>query len=233
MKRPIYYAGWTLWYLLSLFVWRIFLKHNINIKCVLILSIILGLLIGAIDKYNFLLVFSRTFTFLAFFLFGYYSNSSIIKKVKNYSKIVSSLGLICMGLFAFLITKYELISYKFLYMSESYKNFGLKIFQGILLRILFYILAILVSIFVINLVSSRKQSLSKLGSNTLIIYLGHIYILRWINKLVPDTNSTIIILFISLAFSILICLILSLPILINIYKYVFGKINYCMDNIIS
>jgi len=68
LDRPIYYAGWTLWYLLSLFLWRFFLKDIIKVKWILGLSIILGLLIGFYDMSIDLLSFSRTFAFFPFFL---------------------------------------------------------------------------------------------------------------------------------------------------------------------
>ncbi|WP_026883133.1 acyltransferase family protein [Clostridium akagii] len=226
-KFPIYYAGWTLWYLLSLFIWRFFLIDIIKVKWLLGLSIILGLFVGFDDKYVYLLSFTRTFAFLPFFLFGYYSNNITIKKIKSYPKIISVLGLISIGSFAFLITKYSVVNYRFLYMSESYKSFGLGVVQGMLLRALFYILAIIVSIFIINLVSNRKFNLSKIGANTMIIYLGHIYAIRFIDTWVPTLNSLTGNLLIIVIFSIIICAILSLPIFYKIYNYVFTKINYC------
>lgn len=231
-KFPIYYAGWTLWYLLSLSVWRFFLKDIIKIKWVLGLSIILGLLVGFIDKYIDLLSFSRIVAFLPFFLFGYYSNDSTISKIKSYSKVISVLGLIAIGLFAFLITNYNIINYGFLYMSQSYKSFGLGMVQGVLLRILFYILAVLASIFIISLVSSKKVKLSKIGTNTLMIYLGHIYFIRILNQLMPTSNWTIVSLCSIVVFSILTCLILSLSVFHDVYTYVFAKINHCIDTVL-
>lgn len=229
---PIYYAGWTLWYLLSLFFWRFFLKDIIKIKWVLGLSIVLGLSVGALDKYMDLLSFSRTFAFLPFFLLGYYSNKTIINKINKFSKIISILGLISIGSFAFLINKYEIIDYKFLYMSQSYKSFGLGIFQGVLLRALFYILALVISIFIINLISIKKMNLSKLGGKTLIIYLGHIYLIRLFYNLLPGFNSTIDDLISIIIISIIICAILSMPTFFNLYNYYFGKINYYINTIL-
>lgn len=194
------------------------IKHNIRF-------------VGFVDNNNDLLAFSRTFAFLPFFLLGYYSNNSTINKIKKCPKVISILGLVSIGSFAFIVTKYELINYKFLYMSQSYRSFDFGIFQGILLRALFYILSILVSIFVINLVSSRKFNLGKIGEKTLIIYLGHIYVIILLYKLVPTCNSTIADLCTIIVLSILTCGVLSLPIFSNIYNYVFGKINYCIDTI--
>lgn len=227
-KFPIYYPGWTLWYLLSLFFWRFFLIDLIKIKWVIVLSIILGLLVGFNGKFIDLFSFSRTFAYLPFFLLGYYSNDSTINKIKKYSNVISILGLIIIGAFAFLVTKYEIIDYKFLYMSQSYKSFGFGIYQGILLRILFYILATLISVFVMNLFSRKKLNLSKIGGETLVIYLGHIYLIRLLETFLPIFDSTIANLSVVIIFSILTCMILSLPIFLKIYNYIFGKINYCI-----
>src|SRR5665648_937754 len=149
---PIYSAGWTLWYILSLFFWRFFLKDLIKIKWILGLSIVLGLLVGIVDKYGYILSFSRTFAFLPFFLVGYYSDNSTINKIKAFPKVISILGLTSIGVLAFSIANYNLLDYKFLYMAQPYESTGLGVVQGILLRAIFYLLAIAMSSFVINLV---------------------------------------------------------------------------------
>ena len=228
---PLYYAGWTLWYLISLFFWRFFLKDIIKVKYILLLSIILGLIVGFSNKYMDFLSFSRTIAFLPFFLLGYYSNSSTINKIKKYSKAKSILGLITFVVLAFLITKYGNINYKFLYMSESYTSSGFGMLQGIILRALFYVFAILVSVFIINLVSSKKLNLSKIGGATLIIYLGHIYLIRFFSTLIPAFISPLLNLCIIIISSFLICWVLSLPILFHVYKYVSAKINHSIHNI--
>lgn len=61
--------SWTLWYLLSLFYWRISLKYLVKIKYIIPISVLVSLYIGTIGirEYS----FSRTFAFLPFFLLGY------------------------------------------------------------------------------------------------------------------------------------------------------------------
>lgn len=228
---PIYYPGWTLWYLLSLFVWRFFLKDIIKIKWALGLSLMLGLLVGLVDNYSSLLSFSRIFAFLPFFLLGYYANNSTINKIKAYPKVISMTGLIVIGLFSFLMAKYNVLDYKFLYLSNSYQSFGLGAVQGSLLRTIAYLITLLVSVFVINLVPSRKFKFSKLGANTMMIYLGHIYMLKYLNRFVPVFDSPIANLGIMILYSILICALLSLPIFMNIYKFVFGSLNYAIGRL--
>ncbi|HZK56479.1 MAG TPA: acyltransferase family protein [Desulfosporosinus sp.] len=219
---PIYYAGWTLWYLLSLFFWRFFLKDLIRIKWILGISIVLGLLVGFID-HGAMLSLSRTFAFLPFFLLGYYTKGSMIRKIKGTPKVISLIGLMAIGALAFSIAGYQGLDYKFLYMSQSYESLGLGVGQGSLLRIIGYMVALLVSLFVINLVPSRKLNLSRIGANTMVVYLGHIYILRFLNGFVPTFHSSLANFLITLGFSVLICVVLSLPSFMKLYNVVFGK----------
>src|SRR5665648_805103 len=186
-KFPLYSAGWTLWYILSLFFWRFFLKNIIKIKWILGLSIVLGLLVGIVDKYGSVLSFS--------------------------------------------IANYNLLDYKFLYMAQPYESTGLGVVQGILLRAIFYLLAIAMSSFVINLVPRRKLAFSKLGASTMVIYLGHIYMLKFLNGFIPTFNSSFANLGITLVYSILICVVLSLPIFTKLYNAVFGNFNYVLDRL--
>ncbi|HZK85628.1 MAG TPA: acyltransferase family protein [Desulfosporosinus sp.] len=230
-KFPLYSAGWTLWYILSLFFWRFFLKNIIKIKWILGLSIVLGLLVGIVDKYGSILSFSRTFAFLPFFLVGYYSDNSTINKIKAFPKVISILGLTSIGVLAFSIANYNLLDYKFLYMAQPYESTGLGVVQGILLRAIFYLLAIAMSSFVINLVPRRKLAFSKLGASTMVIYLGHIYMLKFLNGFIPTFNSSFANLGITLVYSILICVVLSLPIFTKLYNAVFGNFNYVLDRL--
>ena len=228
---PIYYAGWTLWYLLSLFFWRFFLKDLIKIRWILGLSIVLGLLVGFVDQYSNILSLSRTFAFLPFFLLGYYANNSTIKKITSYPKVISMVGLMSIGALSFSIAKYNILDYKFLYMSQSYVSLGLGVGQGTLLRIIGYLLAILVSLFVINLVPRRKLKISKIGANTMVIYLGHIYILKYLNRFVPTFDSAMANFLITLVFAVFICALLSLPSFMKLYSFVFGKFNDGLDRL--
>jgi fucose 4-O-acetylase-like acetyltransferase len=222
---PIFYPGWTLWFLLSLFFWRFLLKDIAKINRIVCLSIIMGLLVGLVGKYSTLLSFSRTISFLPFFLLGYFTDNETIKKIKNCSSLLMSLGLAVFGVIAFLITKYNVIHYQFFYMSQAYQSFGLNIGQGIFLRILFYLFAIGISICLINLTPDKKLRLSSLGERTLIVYLGHIYLITVASRWIQPFHSTFSNLLLVLILSIFIVGILSLPVFTSIYHHVFGKIG--------
>ncbi|MDZ4957068.1 hypothetical protein GNF51_14935, partial [Clostridium perfringens] len=88
----VLYPGWTLWYLLSLFFWRITLKYLVKIKYILILSFVMGILIGLIPSVGSVLSISSTVVFLPCFLLGYYANEEHLNKIKSFNEKYSILG---------------------------------------------------------------------------------------------------------------------------------------------
>lgn len=224
----IFNPGWTLWYLLSLFFWRFFLKDIIMIKktsLVLCISVFLGLLVGIVDKNTAFLSFSRTFAFLPFFLIGYYVDSNLIRKIKEVPKILSMIGIILIGTITCMIINNFSLKYTILYLSVSYKDLGLTFAQGILLRSIFYVFSIVMCIFIINLMSVSEHKISQIGRKTMIIYIGHIYFIFLIRNLIPVYKSALVNDGITLVSAIIIVLILSLNIFEKVYNNFFRTIN--------
>lgn len=89
----LFNPGWTLWYLISLFIWRLSIKYLVKVKFILIISIILSLFISIIPSSNSLGFILRTVTFLPFFLIGYYTKEHNIRYIKTISNGLS-LGVI-------------------------------------------------------------------------------------------------------------------------------------------
>ena len=76
---------WTLWYLLSLIFWRIILRYSSNYLLnrpylYLGITIFLSMIVGVIFTHGRILSIQRTFTFLPFFLMGYYFKKDLIKQ---------------------------------------------------------------------------------------------------------------------------------------------------------
>ncbi|MDF2612723.1 MAG: hypothetical protein K0S71_509 [Clostridia bacterium] len=173
---PVIYPGWTLWYLISLFFWRVTLKYVIRIKYIIPLSIVCGLLIGAMPRGGIVLSLSRTISFLPFFLIGYYTNEANLIKVSKISKRLSLAGISAAVLLAFYLGKHNLIDYNFLYHSQSYGFSGLSNNEGILFRAAIYIGSTILSICVLNLIPRKKVFFTSVGEKTMNIYLFHPYL---------------------------------------------------------
>ncbi len=172
----IIYPGWTLWYLISLFFWRVSLKYLVKIPYIIPVSILAGLLIGLLPRGGVVLSVSRTITFLPFFLIGYYMKEDVLLKVSMVGKRFSLIGvLIGIGV-AIWVGKTGYVNYEFFYNSHSYLESGLTTTQGLLFRGALYVGAALLSICVLNLIPRQRTFFTQLGERTMNIYIFHPYL---------------------------------------------------------
>lgn len=73
-KINFFYPGFTLWYILSLFFWRFFLKDIIKVNSkilIIVSSILFGLAVGLVENNEYFLSFARTISFFPYFIMGY------------------------------------------------------------------------------------------------------------------------------------------------------------------
>ena len=221
---PLLYPGWTLWFLLSLFFWRISLKYLVKIKYILPISFLLGLIVGLVSNGS-ILSFSRTIVFLPFFLLGYYCNMDKLKKIDD--SINAWIALFGVALFvalALFLADKNIIDYKFLYGSYSYSELGLNLWQGILYRTLLYLSSIALSIFVCAITPIRKTFYTSIGKSTMYIYAFHTYLVLIVFYLIPQWDSHILTNWVILISPLFITYILSLKIFEKAYNGLFKTI---------
>ncbi len=172
--------GYGLWYLLSLFFWRTFLPAADRIKYVFWFSILLALFIGVIDFKSDLLSISRTICFFPVFLFGYYFKD--LKEKFTFNKYLSA------GAFAILITAATLFfTFKtngLLMLKTSYVDMHMGNMEGIILRLIVISVGILCCILLFNIMTSKKTFLTKMGRNSLAIYVLHLYFVSYLPYIV-------------------------------------------------
>ncbi|QAS60730.1 acyltransferase family protein [Clostridium septicum] len=221
----VLYPGWTLWYLLSLFFWRISLKYLIKIKYILPISFICGLLIGMLPSGSSVLAISRTITFLPFFLLGYYTKEKDFMEIQKSNKLISVIVIILFAYGAFYISKNNLIDYRFLYNSSTYYESGLTVFQGMFFRVLLYIGAIIFSICTINLTPKVKVIYSYIGKATMNIYVFHIYLVLLVYFFIPKWNLDYIRNTLLLLSPFLIIYILAKKPVTKVYDSIFYPVN--------
>ena len=208
---PILYPGWTLWFLLSLFFWRISLKYLVEIKYILPISFVLGLLVGFVPNGS-ILSFSRTIVYLPYFLLGYFSNLETIKKYidkVNLNIGGSIIGMFLFSILAFYIAENSIIDYKFLYGSYSYLELDMNIFKGLIYRSTLYIISILLSLLVCGIIPRKKTLYSSMAKSTMYVYAFHTYIVIAIYSLMPLWDKNMLSNWIILLSPILITYVLS------------------------
>lgn len=203
--------GWTLWYLLSMFFWKIFLKDLVRIKYVFSLSILIGIGVGILNEFGTTLSLSRTFVFLPFFLLGYFTKRETLFTLKKPTRLFS-MGIILLTIGCSVLISYlKFIPVEFLYGSESFLSATIPIWIGILSRCAIYILGFSFIFVLVNIVSDKPSFFSQLGKNTFPIYILHTYLLMivfGIHYVVPSIWGRI---FISLLGTISITFLLSRP----------------------
>lgn len=221
---PLLYPGWTLWFLLSLFFWRISLKYLVKIKYILPISFVLGLVVGLVSNGS-ILSFSRTVVFLPFFLLGYYTDMEKLKKVDDKVNIwIAILGLTIFVALALFIAENKILDYKFLYGSYSYTELGLSIWKGIFYRIVLYLSSIILSIFVCAITPNKKTFYSEMGRSTMYVYAFHIYVVILIFYFIPTWDKHILTNWVIIISPLFITYILSLKIFERIYNGLFKSI---------
>lgn len=221
--------GWTLWYLLSLFFWRISLKYLVKFRHVLILSFLVGALVGVIPSVGSVLSISRTLVFLPFFLLGYYTKEEHLIKISNFNKLLSLLGIIIFLFFAIYIVKMDLFDYKFLYYSYSFKELGVSLINGVIFRLILYASSIIFSICVVALVPKKARPYTNLGKATMNIYVFHIYLVMLVYFLIPKWNIGLVQNIVILLSPLLIIYILSRRRVNKVYEGIFYPVNISID----
>lgn len=161
-----------LWYLLCLFYWRTFLPAIDKLKYPILLSVIPVLYLGTL-KINFdFLAISRAISFLPIFLFGFYFKE-IKEKIQIKNIYIALIGfIVSLSIFAFVIQNHgAVMSFK-----RSYSELGLSDPKGILLTLFVLIASMVVLTLLYYFMTSKKTFLTKIGKNSLVVYVFHFYI---------------------------------------------------------
>lgn len=163
----------SLWYLMSLFFWRIATPYLKRIPGNLFIAITGGLLIGFTQLGNFFSI-PRTLFFYPFFLAGYYFQENWFDTVRRHWKSFT-IGLAAApGLLGgwVLFTGQELTPFIF-YGRYSYADMGLTNGVGLLVRLVCYGISFLAIFAVCAIIPRKKHFYSILGVRTMSIYLFH------------------------------------------------------------
>lgn len=171
----------ALWYLLTLFYYRFLLKDLVRIKKILPISIVISLMAGFVPFLDSTLSLGRTFSFLPFFLLGYFFKGEWIEKLRAIPKAVGFLALAALICISVSIAFLHLFPLSVLYMKASYGATGLTWYHGIAARTAILLISAVWIFVFINLVPRKRTFLVSIGQNTMTIYVLHI-IIRYIIK---------------------------------------------------
>lgn len=213
---------WSLWFLISLFFWNIMLLGFLKLKMwiSILVALLLGLLVGYIEWVSNFLSLSRTFVFFPLFLVGFYlkkENFYSLKKPKI--KLMSFLLMLAVFVTFYF---YPDMNEKWLLGSKPYELLEKDYLLAAIKRLGVYVISFIMVLSFFSFVPKRKLLFSKLGRNTLNVYLLHGFFVKFFRANDIQSYFESPTMLIGLAgFSLILTLILSNKWLTNLVRPLF------------
>jgi fucose 4-O-acetylase-like acetyltransferase len=163
---------WLLWFLYSLFIWKLLLPVFLNFSFPVLFSIVLSIGAGYLDSVGYSLGLSRTLYFFPFFILGY----KLKPKLANHRRKIGVSMILLLGVLVLNISTFAYfheMRQEWLYGSYSFsklENYGL--LAGIK-RLLIYGVSFITALSVLMLVPDKKMAISEKGINSFHVYLWH------------------------------------------------------------
>lgn len=156
---------------------------------------------------------SRTFVFFPFFVLGYYSSKNKFVENKNF-KFYKYINLILVLIICFLLFVYRnSINVEWMYGYSSYANLN----YNSIIRFILYLIGFVWIFFFRSFIPKKKMFFSKIGRNSITVYLFHYFIVYLLVKyklLYSGNHLTINCIF----YAVLITVLLSSDKLVKIFK---------------
>jgi fucose 4-O-acetylase-like acetyltransferase len=215
--------NWGLWYLLTLFLWKFFLKDLLKIRYVVPLSFVFALGSGFSKEFSEFMTLGRLVCFLPFFLLGYYCTPENVTRIRRGSKLVSILLLVATGVASVFIAYRKMIDTEVFFLRSYYPD-GEEI-STMMSRLLIYVVALVMTHTLINLVTSKKTFLSYLGASTMTVYILHIFTVPLLEKLALWKDRPYLYLIYTVFMTALITFVYSRPTVKNVYGTIMDKLT--------
>ncbi len=191
---------WILWFLFSLFLWKLFLPIILNFRFPILISIFISLGAGYVDSIGYFLGIAKTLYFFPFFLIGHQLSTAVLSNqlLLSMPKPLFCIILILNVAFFWWLREFP---HQWLYGSFSYKRLDIDSIYGAAIRLSMYAISAISAVAVIMLIPSTKSKISKLGENSLYVYVWHgffvnffvsIGLIGFVGDLWPPITLTII-----------------------------------------
>lgn len=221
----IWKPNWIMWYLLSLFSWKILVEVLIKLKHPFLITLVFVPLIGMLPSAGEVLSLSRTVCFFPYFMAGYLMPQAQVDKIVHVRKWFSLPAACLIGAIALVYTKLD-IRVDTLYLNTSYAELGQSYMLGMALRAGLLVTGFFGVFFFLSTAPKRQTMFSSIGMNSICVYLGHgfiikaLYDLEWIK-----IRDPYVFLVFALLFSLTLCFALGNKKVAQLYTYVFDKLS--------
>ena len=223
--------NWIMWYMLSLFSWKILVEIVIRLKFPVVIAVFFSLYIGTIDSVGNYLSLLKTICFFPFFIAGYLTTTEQINKLKSKRVIlipISSLTVIAVASFYTIFKLYTefILPNSALFLDESYVKMKQSFVQGSSVRAVLLLAGFMGIIIFLSVSLKRESLLSMLGKNSVTIYLGHGFVIKYLKlqQIITIHNPALFIIF-AVFFSLLLCLVFGNNFVAKKYNSIMRKIS--------
>lgn len=172
---------WTLWFLLSLFFWRVMLRATLKLPQPLLWVTGAGLLVGVIDPVGCDLSLCRTFVFFPFFILGHLCARPSLQKHRRWLEKRGprmAAGGALIGVMAVIPLFSQTGLEDFFLGSVSYTDIGVSRLSGVALRAGTYLMSLTATAGFLTLMPRRRLFFTALGSRTLYVFLLHGFLVQ-------------------------------------------------------
>ncbi|EKT4092678.1 TPA: hypothetical protein UOA80_001048 [Stenotrophomonas maltophilia] len=177
-KEPFAYQVsnpyWALWYLVSLFCWRLLLPVMVATGAPVVVAVGISLLSGLAPEFNHSWSMGRTASLLPFFVLGYVFAQKGGPRLPSGRPAVAVAMLVAVGVAAYLSREVPL---QWLWAHTPYQGFGVGPVEGISLRAAQLLLGMMGATAIFMLIPDSEK-IAALGRQSLAIFIGHIYVLK-------------------------------------------------------
>ena len=181
---------WIMWFLFSLFFWRLMLPFFVNLKYPLLIALALSIAIGYIDDADSFLSLSRTIAFFPFFLLGFYLKREHFERLFSPTKrVIGIIGGVLLFLMMYGLEFHSSIDLDFrrwLYFVFPYEDLNHPEWYAGMIRLGFIGLALVASALFLAVIPRGKTFVSELGSRSLYVYLLHGFFIKFYDALDVD-----------------------------------------------
>lgn len=169
---------WSLWFLVSLFFWNLFLfgATKLPAKWSLTIAFTIGLAVGYFEEINNYLSLSRTFVFFPLFLIGFYLKREHFEYITKKQIRGFAISLMLMTFIVYFFIDFD---YEWLFGSKSYAQFGELSILSACIRLGFYTLTLLTSLSFLSLIPTTRAFYTEWGTRTFYVYLLHGFIIQY------------------------------------------------------
>lgn len=204
-------SAFSLWFLLSLFCWRVLIDKVIKVKGIIFLLFLIGILVGFDTSIGTFASLGRTITFFPYFVLGHKFDKEKFMKLADRKAVKILSALLLLAAFTIIFITCENIDFDILTIKHSYEKIGFPQW-GWLYRMSLYLASTVLILLFATIIPRRRHWYSYLGQRTMSIYLLHGIVFKTIEYRTNiydsiDTNGEVMLI---VLFAVVLSFLLSL-----------------------